>query len=78
MHPVWPSAAVWRVFIAEARRISPQAALEVVKGIDDPEIQLFQKIALANAWLGLPTGVVMTREQRKDGTNDTNISSSEN
>jgi hypothetical protein len=78
MHPVWPSAAVWRVFIAEARRISPQAALEVVKGIDDPEIQLFQKIALANAWLGLPTGVVMTREQRKDGTNDTSISSSEN
>jgi hypothetical protein len=63
--PFWPSAAVWRTSILAARKISPQAALEIVKDVSDPEIQLFERISLANAWLGVSGGTRIIVEKGK-------------
>ena len=67
IRPFWPSADCWRSFTTLARRISSDSALEAIKSIDDPEIVVFEKINLANALLGLPTGMRITREKRKSG-----------
>lgn len=68
IRPFWPSAAVWRTAALAARKISPQAALEVVKDVNDPEIQLFERISLANAWLGVTGGTRIVIERRKSGS----------
>jgi len=74
--PFWPAAAIWRQFIQLSRKIDNQAALEKIKDISDPEIQLFTKITLANAWLGLGDGVVSIRTQKKNN-NSWSMSGSE-
>ena len=47
----WPSTVNWEVFAVMASRISPGFALQQVKGIPDPEIQLLTKVVLARQWL---------------------------
>ena len=74
--PFWPAAAIWRQFIQLSRKIDNQAALEKIKDISDPEIQLFTKITLSNAWLGLGDGVVSIRTQKKNN-NSWSMSGSE-
>jgi hypothetical protein len=47
----WPSTVNWEVFAVMASRISPEYALEQVKGIPDQEIQLLVRVILARQWL---------------------------
>ncbi|MBI2682468.1 MAG: hypothetical protein HYX26_04500 [Acidobacteriales bacterium] len=77
MHPLWPSSAYWQVFIGQIAKISPEAAIEAVNDVNDPEIRVFQKISLANQWMGIPTGLVVSQIKRKGGDNSLWINSSD-
>jgi hypothetical protein len=68
LRSTWPSASVWRTATLAARKISPQAALEIVKDVNDPEIQLFERISLANAWLGVKGTNRIVMDKRKSGS----------
>ena len=50
--PAWRSTQDWEAFTVLATKISPQYALERVKQIPDPEIQLLTRVMLARMWLG--------------------------
>jgi hypothetical protein len=66
----WPSAGVWRAFVIQSGKVSPQMGLESVKEIQDAEIQLASQVGLANSWLGVPNGELLIRDVRKNGEND--------
>jgi len=70
MRPYWPSAAMWRSFVVVAKKISPQVAWDATKDINDPEIQLFTRIWLANTLLNVPPGLTIVQEKRKSGQNN--------
>jgi hypothetical protein len=50
--PAWRSTQDWEAFTILATKISPRYALERVKEIPDPEIQLLTRVMLARMWLG--------------------------
>jgi len=60
----WPASSMWRSFVRLAAEISPEFALQQIKEIDNPEIQVYEKVTLANAWLGVKGGLSMVREQK--------------
>ncbi len=62
---MWPSTSAWRRFVALATRISPQAALQAINRIPDPEIQSLETIALANSLLGAPSATQMVAVKTK-------------
>lgn len=50
--PAWRSTQDWEAFTVLATKISPRYALERVREIPDPEIQLLTRVMLARMWLG--------------------------
>ena len=50
--PSWRSTQDWEAFTVLATKISPQYALDRVKQIPDPEIQLLTRVMLGRMWLG--------------------------
>ena len=50
--PSWRSTQDWEAFTVLATKISPHYALERVKEIPDPEIQLLTRLMLGRMWLG--------------------------
>jgi hypothetical protein len=63
----WPSTGMYRQFLTLAADVSPRLALELLAEIDDEEVQLTQRVALAAAWLGASPGTVVTMDRRKGG-----------
>jgi hypothetical protein len=49
---IWPSTENWEAFAILASYISPDYALDQVKTIPDPAIQLMVRVVLARYWLG--------------------------
>ncbi len=64
----WPSTAAWMRLVQIADGISPRASAEIIHGIDDPEIQVTQQLALAGTLLGLPLGPSLSISTTKSGT----------
>lgn len=70
----WPSTGMYRQLLTLAADVSPRLALELLAEIDDEEVQLTQRVALAAAWLGASPGAVITMDRRKRGGTNTFIS----
>ncbi|HEX9137322.1 MAG TPA: hypothetical protein VF905_10320, partial [Nitrospirota bacterium] len=51
----WFSSNTWRGLIRLAAQLSPNFAVALVDAIPDPDIKATERIALASAWLGLPS-----------------------
>ncbi len=51
----WVSSHTWRRLIRLAAQLSPNVAVALVDAIPDPDIKATERIALASAWLGLPS-----------------------
>ena len=49
---IWPSTENWEAFAILASYISPDYALDQIKTIPDPAIQLMVRVVLAGYWLG--------------------------
>lgn len=60
----WPASSMWQSFVKLAAEISPEFALQQIKEIQNQEIQVYEKVTLANAWLGVKGGLSMVREQK--------------
>jgi hypothetical protein len=68
--PAWRSTENWQAFTVLATKISPQYALERVKQIPDPEIQLLTRVMLARMWLGAKPEFTPCQELVSDYHND--------
>ncbi|MBZ5537305.1 MAG: hypothetical protein LAO31_15225 [Acidobacteriia bacterium] len=51
----WLSSHMWRGLIRLAAQLSPNVAVAMVDAIPDADIKATERIALASAWLGLPS-----------------------
>jgi len=63
----WPSAALWRHLVAFAQETSPRLVEQVIGEVRDPEIQAFQKVALAHILLDAPKLTLQVADVRKGG-----------
>lgn len=68
--PAWRSTQNWEAFTVLATKISPQYALDRVKQIPDPEIQLLTRVMLARMWLGAKPEFTPCQELVSDYHND--------
>lgn len=64
--PYWPSAAVWGRMLPIALKRSDSEAASVVASIHDPEMQMIETVALADLYLGAPTGVSLIAVKKKN------------
>ncbi len=72
LKPTWPSAAVWRMFIALVNRTSTVSEmLNLIAKIPDPEIQSWERIAVGNTLVGAKPDIdmVMVRTTSKNKAN---------
>ena len=68
--PAWRSTQNWEAFTVLATKVSPQYALERVKQIPDPEIQLLTRVMLARMWLGAKPEFTPCQQLVSDYHND--------
>jgi len=68
--PAWRSTQNWEAFTVLATKISPQYALERVRQIPDPEIQLLTRVILARMWLGAKPEFTPCQQLVSDYHND--------
>jgi hypothetical protein len=66
----WPSTEAYRSMLRLAGRISPGWAMELANGISDPEMKAMVQIALAEAWLDVPSGGSTIMSNTKSGGNN--------
>jgi hypothetical protein len=64
--PFWPSAAIWTKTLPIALRISNDTAMSMIAGIPDPEIQIIEKIELADLYLGRPQRSIFIAVKKKN------------
>jgi uncharacterized protein with PhoU and TrkA domain len=64
--PYWPSAAIWGRMLPIASKRSDSEAASVVASIHDPEMQMIETVALADLYLGAPTGVSLIAVKKKN------------
>jgi hypothetical protein len=66
----WPSTDLWRKAIQQAAKISPSLPDEIIAGLPDPEISVFEKVVFASALIGT-SGLddsILVADCRKNGT----------
>jgi len=61
----WPSSRLWRSCVEAADKISPELVHEIISGIPDEDIAVFQKITYANSLLGAPAFPMAWAEYHK-------------
>jgi hypothetical protein len=66
----WPSVGLWRRLAEVGARIAPDAAEDLANSGPDPEIRALQRVACANAWLGVGTGYTEVVSVHKDGNHE--------
>ncbi len=65
----WPSTVAWRLFIAQAERISSRDAQTIISGIKDEEIRTAEQIAYAGLLAGRATRSATVVQRTKAGQN---------
>ncbi len=63
----WHSTNVWRQFVGLAARISPEAALNLIEDVPDPEIHAFLRVALACSLLGQEPAEILSLTRTREG-----------
>ncbi len=63
----WPSMGLWRRLAEIEARIAPDRAEDLINAVPDPEARALQRVACANAWLGIGAGYVEVMSVHKDG-----------
>jgi len=67
----WPSTFAFSRLVVAASQITPQTALDAVKEISDPELQLLCEIRLANARLGASPARSMITTRKRSSARET-------